>query len=223
MATKKETPVKIMVLDRSSLVSAYMDYVLEHEKKPPSIYSFCKHKNFKESDFYNFFGNIEALEKGIWEDFFKHTMSALKNNEDFNTANSREKMLGFFFSFFELLTLNRSYVVYVLKAHQTTMNNLEPLKGLRKHFKSFTTDLIDLDNSSKASKLTQFPPSVFSEAAWIQLLFTIKFWMEDGSANFEKTDVLIEKSINTVFEVFDNTPLEQVFDLGKFLFKERMA
>lgn len=98
-----------------------------------------------------------------------------------------------------------------------------PLKGLRTHFKSFATDLIELDNSSKSSKFTQFQPSVFSEAAWVQLLFTIKFWMEDASPNFEKTDVLIEKSINTVFEVFDNTPVEQLIDLGKFLFKERMA
>ena len=47
--------------------------------------------------------------------------------------------------------------------------------------------------------------------------------MEDSFPGFEKTDILIEKSINTVFEVFNNTPLEQVFDLGKFLFKERMA
>jgi hypothetical protein len=47
--------------------------------------------------------------------------------------------------------------------------------------------------------------------------------MEDSSPGFEKTDILIEKSINTVFEVFNNTPLEQVLDLGKFLFKERMA
>ena len=97
------------------------------------------------------------------------------------------------------------------------------LSGLRNHFKSFAKDLIDLDNSSAQSKLTQFQPTVFSEAAWVQLLFTIKFWMDDNSPGFEKTDILIEKSINTVFEVFNNTPLEQVLDLGKFLFKERMA
>jgi len=103
------------------------------------------------------------------------------------------------------------------------LHGLMALKGLRNHFKSFTKDLIDLDNSSAQSKLTQFQPAIFSEAAWVQLLFTIKFWMEDSSPGFEKTDILIEKSINTVFEVFNNTPLEQVFDLGKFLFKERMA
>ena len=47
--------------------------------------------------------------------------------------------------------------------------------------------------------------------------------MDDHSPQFEKTDVAIEKSVNTVFDVFDNTPLERVLDFGKFLFKERMA
>ncbi|MCW1953115.1 MAG: TetR family transcriptional regulator C-terminal domain-containing protein [Flavobacteriia bacterium] len=223
MATKKSPAAKKAPLDRASIVSSYMTYVLDHDKKPATVYAFCKQHDIVESEFYQFFGNIEAIEKGVWEDFYSHTMTLLEKGSDFNAATSRDKMLSFFFSFFELLTLNRSYVLYSLQSHKNMLHSLSTLKGLRAHFKSFATDLIELDNSSKSSKLTQFQPRIFSEAAWVQLLFTIKFWMQDSSANFEKTDVLIEKSINTVFEVFDNTPLEQVFDLGKFLFKERMA
>ena len=223
MATKKVSPKKVSVLDTDQIISAYMEDVLNHEKKPATVYGFCKAHGFEETSFYQFFGNIEALEKGVWEAFFSQTMRLLQKNEDFTNSSSREKMLGFFFSFFELLTLNRSYVLFTLKSDKNMLHGLMALKGLRNHFKSFTKDLIDLDNSSAQSKLTQFQPAIFSEAAWVQLLFTIKFWMEDSSPGFEKTDILIEKSINTVFEVFNNTPLEQVFDLGKFLFKERMA
>jgi hypothetical protein len=53
------------------------------------------------------------------------------------------------------------------------------------------------------------------------MLFLLKFWMDDDSAGFEKTDMAIEKSVNTIFDVFDNTPLDAVFDFGKFLWKER--
>jgi hypothetical protein len=53
-------------------------------------------------------------------------------------------------------------------------------------------------------------------------MFLLKFWIDDSSAEFEKTDIAIEKSVNTIFDVFDNTPLEQVIDFGKFLYKERM-
>jgi len=51
----------------------------------------------------------------------------------------------------------------------------------------------------------------------------MKFWIEDDSAGFEKTDILIEKSINTSFALMDNTVLKSVFDLGKFLYKEKMT
>jgi len=62
---------------------------------------------------------------------------------------------------------------------------------------------------------------VFSEGAWIQFLFILKFWLEDTSKSFEKTDIIIEKSVNTVVDLLDTKPLESLLDLGKFLWKER--
>ncbi|MFN4199515.1 MAG: TetR/AcrR family transcriptional regulator, partial [Flavobacterium sp.] len=41
------------------------------------------------------------------------------------------------------------------------------------------------------------------------------------SKGFEKTDVLIEKSVKAAFDVMDTTPLESIFDLGKFIWKEK--
>ena len=51
-------------------------------------------------------------------------------------------------------------------------------------------------------------------------MLLMKFWLSDTSKGFEKTDALIEKSVNVVFEVFDNTRLDTILDLGKFLWKE---
>jgi hypothetical protein len=53
------------------------------------------------------------------------------------------------------------------------------------------------------------------------MLFLLKFWMDDTSKGFEKTDILIEKSVNTVVDLLDTKPLESLFDLGKFLWKEK--
>lgn len=60
------------------------------------------------------------------------------------------------------------------------------------------------------------------ESAWFQLLITLKFWMDDTSASFEKTDIFIEKSINTSFDLMNTTPLKSLVDFGKFLYKEKM-
>ena len=73
------------------------------------------------------------------------------------------------------------------------------------------------------NKITKKPVAIVSEAVWIQFLFLMRFWMKDDSAGFDKTDVAIEKSVNTVFDVLDNTPLDSIIDLGKFLWKEQMS
>lgn len=73
----------------------------------------------------------------------------------------------------------------------------------------------------RSDKLSRVTEPVFSEGAWIQFLFILKFWMDDSSKGFEKTDVLIEKSVNTVVDLLDTKPLESLLDLGKFLWKEK--
>jgi hypothetical protein len=218
---KKETKKK--EVNRQDVITAYMKYVLEHEKTPKSVFKFAKDNNMTEQEFYNFFGSFEGLRKEIWNTFFTMTMDVAHKSEDYHGFSNREKMLTFFYTFFELLTLNRSYVLYALHENQHMMSKMEQLKGLRKHVKGFAKELIQDRNENKTNILLERSETIYSEGAWIQMLFLIKFWMDDDSAGFEKTDMAIEKSVNTIFDVFDNTPLDSVFDFGKFLWKERMA
>ncbi|TYP72951.1 TetR family transcriptional regulator C-terminal domain-containing protein [Aquimarina intermedia] len=218
--TKKKTTAK-KAPSKFDIITMYMEYVLEHEMYPKSIYKFCKANKITETDFYAHFGNIDGLKKEIWIILFDKTMEVAHANEAYDQFTSREKMLTFFYSFFEMLTLNRSYILFALSEHDRALKNMEQLKGLRKQIKSFASELIAEDNEDKQFKITKNPTSLFSEGAWIQFLFLLKFWMDDASAGFEKTDVAIEKSVNTIFDVFDNTPLTNILDLGKFLWKER--
>ena len=74
----------------------------------------------------------------------------------------------------------------------------------------------------KQKNIVQIQQKSIKETAWLQLLITMKFWLNDSSANFEKTDIFIEKSVNTSFDLIDSTPLKSIIDLGKFLYKEKM-
>ena len=112
--------------------------------------------------------------------------------------------------------------MFALSGTEKIMNKMGQLFSLRKTFKGFTSELIEDGNVDKPSYL-QHPPKIFSEAAWIQLGFLIKFWIEDTSTDFEKTDQAIEKSVQTAFDVFDNTPLSALLDFGKFLWKEKFV
>ena len=219
MPAKKKTKE----IGREELIRKYMEFVLEADSVPLSVYKFSKTLGIEESEFYAHFGSIAGIQKAVWTAFFDHSTALMEKNKDYNAYSNREKMLSFLYTFFELLGLNRSYVLFTLNAQSNTLKNLEQLKGLRKKIKEFATDLIEDANAEKQLRITQHSPAVFSEGAWVQTLFLLKFWMEDDSAGFEKTDMAIEKSVNTIFDVFDNTPLESLIDFGKFLFKENLS
>jgi hypothetical protein len=214
---------KAKKISRESIVTMFMDYVLEHEEVPKTVYKFCKINSIQESDFYLHFGSISTLQKGIWTTFFDNASSVMMKNKEYQDFSNRDKMLTFFYTFFEVLTLNRSYVLFSMKQSGSTLKNMEQLKGLRKGIKEFSKGLIEAGNENKNIKITKHNPQLFSEGAWLQFMFLLNFWKSDDSAGFEKTDVAIEKSVNTIFDVFDNTPLENILDFGKFLYKETFA
>lgn len=60
-----------------------------------------------------------------------------------------------------------------------------------------------------------------AEAIWGQFLLILKYWMEDDSPGFEKTDLFIEKSTKVGFDLMNVSQLESVIDFGKFLFKNK--
>ena len=218
MATKKTTKK----ISKEEIISAFMDTALEQERFPKSIYKFCKDLKIKEDEFYHFFGSFEGLQMEIWNSFFDHAMKLAHKDKQYEQYANKEKMLAFLFTFFELLTANRSYVLLTLNEHKDLMKNMSQLKGLRARIKEFAGELIEEQNDTKTMKILKQPVSVFSEGAWLQTMFILKYWMEDNSPQFEKTDVVIEKSVRAVFDIFETTPLESVLDFGKFLWKEKM-
>ncbi|WP_203293217.1 TetR family transcriptional regulator C-terminal domain-containing protein [Luteirhabdus pelagi] len=222
MSAKKSTTKKKTNVTRASVIEQYMNFVLEEERTPKSVYKFCKDQNITEAEFYTFFGSFDGLRKEIWNQFFDESMKLAHKNKEYDSFNNQEKMLTFFYTFFEMLTLNRSYVLFALQEEKDMMRNLSQLKGLRKRIKEFSATLIENRNEEKNFKLLKHPVSVFSEGAWLQTLFILKYWMEDSSPSFEKTDIVIEKSVRAIFDVFETTPLESVVDFGKFLWKDKM-
>ncbi|NNF29880.1 MAG: TetR/AcrR family transcriptional regulator [Flavobacteriaceae bacterium] len=220
MSAKKSSAKK--PVNREGLIAAYMEYCLEHEKTPASVYKFSKENNNSEDEFYSFFGSFDGLRAAIWNNFFDHSMILANKNKEYKNFSNQEKMLTFFFTFFELLTANRSYVLFALSEQKDMMRNISQLKGLRNHIKEFASELIDEKNDEQQFKILKHPVSVFSEGAWLQTMFILKYWMEDSSPSFEKTDVVIEKSVRAIFDVFETTPLESLLDFGKFLWKEKM-
>lgn len=213
---------KKKILSKEDIVSVYMNQVLEKGEKPKSVYHFAKENDFTEAEFYTFFGTLEGLEKEIFKLFFTNTIDLLNKNTDYQEYDMKNKMLSFYFTFFEVLTANRSYVLQSLKLDRNPLKNLVQLTLLRDSFKEYVAEILTDDYRIEQEKLQKFQEKGIQESAWLQLMLTIKFWMDDASAAFEKTDIFIEKSVNASFELMNVAPINHLIDLGKFLFKEKI-
>lgn len=209
-------------IKQSDIVSFYMDYVLTHNHKPKSVYAFAKDNNFEEQKFYEFFNSFEVLEQSIFKIFFDNTLEVLNKSDDYQSFDARNKLLSFYFTFFEVLTANRSYVIHALDTDKTRLQSLKVLSHLKKSFTNFIEQLDIKTLDLKHEQLEKIKNRGLKESAWFQLLLTIKFWMDDTSPSFEKTDIYIEKSVQASFDLIDTTPLKSLIDFGKFIYKEKI-
>ena len=126
------------------------------EDNSKNFQSFEDVLDIKEDEFYGFFGSFESLQQIIWNKFFDNSYGLMQKNKQYASMTNEEKMLTFFFTFFENLTLNRSYVLFIIKEHKYSLEGLMQLKGLRKKFKDFASKLIEERNDEKQQVKSMF-------------------------------------------------------------------
>jgi hypothetical protein len=205
-----------------NIIEFYMDYILENNEQPKSVYAFSKLNNFDEAMFYAYFGSFDAINKKIFRLFFDNTLKVLLKTDEYENYDARNKLLSFYFTFFENLTANRSYVVNALNKHKNNLQAWKDLSDLKSAFEDYI-DKLDIETIDlKEERLMNTQKAAIRNSAWIQLMITMKFWLDDQSAGFEKTDIFIEKSVNTSFDLLNIKPIQSVIDLGKFIWKEKM-
>lgn len=208
-------------ISKIDIITLYMELVSENKKRPKSVKQFCKKADLNKKVFYHNFSSLEKVEKFIFKTLFKNALAVLHESEEFGSFDKKNKLISLYFTFFENLTLNKDYVHIVLKGCKNKLQSYKTLSSLEKSFKDFIDTLALGDNKLPIEGLEKVQKSVIRQSAWVQLLVTIKFWLEDTSESFEKTDIFIEKSIHTSFDLLEHKFLKNVLDLGKFVYKER--
>lgn len=206
-------------ITEQQIISFYMDEVLSDESTAQSVYAFAKRHNFEEADFYQFFNGFEHLQEEIFAAFGRNTIEMIEQSSDYAQYETQQKLLSYYFTFFELLTANRSYVMAQLKGNKDKLSSLRVLGALRRVFVQYVERLGVVRVDFKNDQLNKLRDKGVSESLWVQLLITLKFWMDDRSKGFEKTDIFIEKSIKAQFDLIDTAPVHSVYDLAKFLWK----
>lgn len=206
----------------------YLDFVLTNDEQPTSVYSFVKKLKITEADFYEFYASFDSIEKNIWVEMTVETIDTLEQQAIWAEYSSRDKALAFFYSYVEVLKRQRSFVIYSLKRYQNSLTTPAVLSGVKPIFDNFAETIVNegLETGELADR--KFLSKKYKDALWIQFAFLVKFWINDESTGFEKTDEAIEKGVNVTFDLFQRSPLDNLLEYGKFLsrngnFKAKMG
>ena len=203
------------------ITKSYLEYVLEEGKKPVSVAAFTKKLKLKESDFYQEFTSFSMVEAAVWNTFFEDTITRMESEEVFMSYSAREKTLSFYYTWIEVLKENRSYVlIFFEKNRAKSLKELDGMTAFKEGFKDYADKILIEGIENREVQQRPFISDKYASLLFGQALMVTNFWVKDETKAFEKTDVFIEKSVNTVFDLMGKSALDSVFDLVKFMLQK---
>lgn len=201
-------------LTEASLIDAYMDLCSSEGRRPQTLAQFAVYLEQSEATVRALFPSLAALESQIFASFLEQTLALLHKSPEYAGYAASEKLLGLYYTCFELLTANRSYVLVVLPPDLRAVSQLPRLEKLHRAFVSHVQTLVP-DLPTRLPSLPGQVP-ILAEGFWLQFLSILAFWQHDRSPAFEQTDVFIEKSVAASLEGLQLQPGRQLLDWGKF-------
>lgn len=215
MATKKKATPSAT---KEDFQKAYIRMVLTTGK--PTVFALCESVGAEEAEFYNHFSSTNQLESEMWKDSMEITWNTLEDDTAYASYSSREKLLAFYFLWIEELKKNRSFFQWSFQ--QKEFPNPEPkaLKPVREMFIQRAKLLVAEGQSQGEIAERSMLSDRYAHLLWMQAAFVLKFWLDDNSSNFERSDAAIEKSVNLAFDLMGKGALDSMLDFGKFLFQQ---
>jgi hypothetical protein len=201
-------------LTEAHVIDAYMDLCSSEGHRPQQLAALATHLGQREATLRALFPSLAALEAQIFATFLEHTLALLNKSPEYADYAASEKLLGLYYTFFELLTANRAYVQVVLPPDLRAIPQIPRLERLHRGFVAHLNTLVQ-DLPSRLPPLPGQAP-LLAEGFWLQFLSILAFWQHDTSPAFEQTDVFIEKSVAASLESLQLQPGAQLLDWGKF-------
>jgi AcrR family transcriptional regulator len=219
--TKKSPKKSAVVAPETRILLAYTDHLLMHGQRPASVYKFVIDLGIKEEEFYNYYGSFDAVERKIWKSFIDRTLLRLNADETYSGFSAREKLLAFYYTFFEELKSNRSFILLQLEKHNKLEITPEFLKDFKHEFETYIASIVNIGKTSGEVASRPFLDKRYPQLFWLHMGFLLIFWKNDNSAGFEKTDAAIEKSVNLAFDLIVKGAVDSVIDFAKFLYQTK--
>ena len=208
-------------MEKHIIRDTYVQFNLEHGREPHSVFELTKILNESEEEFYKYYASLKAIEKDVWLSKFQETLEQLHNDPVYAGYSSREKLLAFYFLWIQSLLKIRSFILQRRKDISFRNLKAEDLSTLRDAFYTYVNGLLRDGQSTNEVKERKYISDKYVHGFWLQLIFVLNYWIDDESAEFERTDAAIEKAVNLSFKLVSENTLDSLLDFGKFVFQSK--
>lgn len=204
---------------KDQLMEQYIEHVLLEGKRPASPYAFAKQVGVGEKDFFEHFSSFEDLEEEVWKDAMHTTLESIRSDKNYENYSVRERILAFFYTFFENMKARRSFALYCQEQAPKWSPMPPQALCLKEDFKEYVDQELEKGRESGEIADRMLVSGRYPELFWGNFRYLLQFWMKDKSKGFEQTDAAIEKSVNLSFDLVGRSVFDSVTDFGKFFFR----
>ncbi|MEM0941414.1 MAG: hypothetical protein AAGI25_16750 [Bacteroidota bacterium] len=203
---------------KKSIQTGFQNYLLDNGKVPETVRVFTNYLEITDESFYKYFGTLKKIESSIWNDYYAGTLEVIKKDPDFEGMSAREKHLSFLYTMLELLKPDRSFILFRLedKKPNNLPSELQKTRQIITGADIYWAKTFDF-LPDRAKETTQ---SAYRRVLWSHSIAMLLFWVQDDSAEGKDTDIFIEKSTRTVFDIGELPALDSIFDLSKFFLQK---
>ncbi len=152
-----------------------------------------------------------------WKQILDDTINEVKADPEYSSMTACDQFLSFYYTLTANLEESRDFILARYDHSSCFQLHTEELRSYRKTFLNYSSEVV-----SKGRLNGRLPNLVvlnrgYTAFLWAQHLFIARYWLTDESQDREKTDALIEKSINSFFNLLGKGDIQSILDVGKFM------
>lgn len=202
---------------KQSIKQAYKELAVADKMLPLSLKLVGEKADLSLAEVRDLYPGSLDIQREIWLEYLRETLETVEKSPEFVEYLVREKLLAFYFTFFELLSDDREFLQLFKEKLGIWNYNPEFMEFFKTAFLEFVGMLIAEGSSNEEIAERMVLGNQYTGWHWPQLLYLVNQWLNDETESFAQTDQAIEKSVNLGFDIMGRNLFDSAFDFLKFV------
>lgn len=192
------------------IIDAYKEMLIAGTEEINS-YTISRKIDISEKEFFQYFTSADDIARKVWSNLADTVIEQLNSSELYNSYPPRQKILSYYFTFFEVALNERTFIERSAKSGKA-------LEAYKEKFKQFVADIVQEGIAVEDIKERLALSNYYPEGLWQLHVRLLHFWLKDSSEHFVETERAIETYSKVPLELMGPNLLDSVLETFKFDF-----